>query len=147
MAAAPKGSRKRGRNDQRRRGPGLMDDILAMAGSLADSRKDQAAAQLESLSASLRQFGDSLPSLPLVSSYAETAAESLDDLAVYVQDTDFPGMLTDARELARRYPLAAFGSSMVAGVIVAQLVQARGSSHLGARRSPRRVSAEDGDAA
>ena len=42
----------------------FLDDLLAMAGSLADSRKDYASAQLEDLADSVRQFSESLPALP-----------------------------------------------------------------------------------
>lgn len=147
MAVAPKRASKRGRNAQRRPAPGFMDDVLAMAGSLADSRNDHAAAQLETLAASLRQFGESVPSLPFIGSYAGAAAEGLDDLSGYVQDNDLAGMIADARELARRYPLAAFGSSVVAGLVITQFLQARGSSVLEARWASHRAPAEDGDAA
>ena len=81
-------NRARARNANARTGPALFDDMLNMAGSLASSRKEYAAAQLESLADSVRQFTDVMPDIPTMKAYAETAAESLDDLASYVTESD-----------------------------------------------------------
>jgi len=132
-------SRLRGRNRDKREGPAFFDDLLAMAGSLANSRKEYASTQLENLADSLRQFGESLPSLPTVKGYAETAAGSLEDLAGYVVDSDLPDMVSDAREMARRHPLATFGGSILAGLVITQIVQARTEAmrdSLRTRRAP-----------
>lgn len=119
--------RTRGRSQGERRGEGraLFDDLLAMAGSLAESRREHAASQIEALADSMRQFSGSLPALPALGTYAETAADSLEELAGYVLESEIPDMLSDARDLARRHPLAAFGGSIMAGVIITQLVQSR----------------------
>lgn len=117
--------RSRNRGDAGRDGPALLDDLLVMAGSLASSRKEFASAQLGDLAASVRQFSDSLPSLPTVKTYVETAAESLEDLASYVLDSDLPDIIADAREIARRHPLVTFGGSVVAGLVLTQLAQSR----------------------
>ncbi len=117
--------RGRSRHRDQREGPAFFDDLLAMAGSLANSRKEYASTQLENLADSLRQFGESLPSLPTMKGYAEAAAGGLEDLAGYVVDSDLPDMVSDAREMARRHPLATFGGSILAGLVITQLVQAR----------------------
>jgi len=132
-------SRPRGRSQGERRGEGraLFDDLLAVAGSLAESRREHAADQLETLAHSMRQFSGSLPSLPAVGGYAETAADSLEELAGYVLDSEIAEMLSDARDLARRHPLATFGGSIVAGVIITQLVQSRTDTMRSALRARR----------
>jgi hypothetical protein len=109
-----------------------MDDILAMAGSLADSRKDYAAAQMETLAESFRQFAGTIPAIPTMRAYAGAAADSLDELADYVVESDLADMLDDARGLMQRHPLAAFGGSIAAGLIVTQLIQSRGFNLRGA---------------
>jgi len=121
-------SRSRARSDNGREGPALLDDVLNMAGSLANSRKEYAAAQLESLAESVRQFTDVMPEIPTMKAYAETAAESLDELAAYVTESDLSEMVADARDFTRRHPLATLGGSIAAGLIISQLVQARTSS-------------------
>lgn len=127
MATAPR-SRSRKRTFRKMDipdSPAFVDDILAMAGSLANSRREYAASQLESLADSVRQFTDSMPNVPRVRAYATTAADSLDELAGYVTESDLNEMISDAREFTRRHPLATFGGSLAAGLLIAQLVQAR----------------------
>lgn len=122
-------SRKRTRNRRRSAGgasPGIMDDILAMAGSLASTRKEYAAEQIETLAGSVRDFAETMPPIPTVRAYAATAAESLEELADYVGESDLTDMVQDARDLMRRHPLATLGGSIAAGLIITQLFQARG---------------------
>jgi hypothetical protein len=129
--------RSRNRTEQGREGPAFLDDLLAMAGSLASTRKEFASSQLEDLADSMRQLSDALPALPTVKTYAETAADSLEDLAGYVMESDLPEIISDARELARRHPLITFGGSLVAGVVLTQLVQARAGAMRSAVRARR----------
>lgn len=136
--------RTRTRSDTGREGPAFLDDLLAMAGTLASSRKEYAASQIESLAESVRQFSDAIPSIPTVKAYADTAAESLQDLAGYVVESDLADMVADAREFTRRHPLATFGGSIAAGLVITQLVQSRAELMRSAVRSRR--SAEGGSA-
>lgn len=140
-------SRSRSRPERERGGPAFMDDLIAMAGSLANSRKEYAAAQLESLADSVRQLSDAMPEIPTIKAYAATAADSLEDLAGYVVESELTDMLADAREFTRRHPLAMFGSSIAAGLVITQLVQSRAQSlrsGMSARREPPRRSRATG---
>ena len=121
-------ARSRSRTESEREGPAFLDDLLAMAGSLANSRKDYAAAQLESLADSVRQFSEAMPALPTMRAYADTAADSLEELASYVVESDLSEMVSDAREFSRRHPLATFGGSIAAGLVITQIVQSRAQS-------------------
>lgn len=146
MATVSQGrSRSRARSDSGRDGPALLDDVLNMAGSLAASRKEYAAAQLESLAESVRQFTDVMPEIPTMRAYAESAAESLDELASYVTDSDLSEMFADARDFTRRHPLATLGGSIAAGLVISQLVQARTASMRSASsgKTPRSTSRRD----
>ncbi len=116
------GSRGNGRSYR------IFDDVLAMAGSLANSRKNFAAAKLESLAQSARDFAGAMPDMPNVKAYADVAAESLDGLADYVMHSDLETMAGDAREFARTHPLATLGASIAGGMIVTQMMQMRTSS-------------------
>jgi hypothetical protein len=129
MATAKRSrARKRARSIHENESPAFVDDIFAMAGSLANSRRAYAAAQLESLADSVRQFTDAMPNVPTVRAYATTAADSLEELAGYVTESDLNDMISDAREFTRRHPLATFGGSLAAGLLIAQLVQSRAPS-------------------
>jgi len=121
-------ARGRSRTEAGREAPAFLDDLLSMAGSLANSRKEYAAAQLESLADSVRQFSDAMPAVPTVKSYATTAADTLDDLAGYVVESELADILADAREFTRRHPLATFGGSIAAGLLITQIVQSRAQS-------------------
>jgi len=121
-------ARNRSRMESEREGPAFFDDLLAMAGSLANSRKEYAAAQLESLADSVRQFSEAMPSIPTMKAYADTAADSLDELANYVVESDLVDMVADAREFTKRHPLATFGGSIAAGLVITQIVQSRAQS-------------------
>jgi hypothetical protein len=119
----------------------ILDDVLAMAASLANSRKESAAAKFESLAESVRDCAVAMPDFAHFSAYTKAAADSLDDLASYVSDSDIPSILADAREFSRRHPMATFAGSVVTGVIITQLMQpgAKPSRTKAgqARRSPR----------
>jgi hypothetical protein len=135
MATASRtAQRNRSRKPEARDNPAFIDDILSMAGSLANSRREYAAAQLGSLAESVRQITDTMPNVPTVRAYAITAAESLEELADYVSESEVNDMIVDAREFTRRHPLATFGGSIAAGLLLTQIVQARG---LGTRPASR----------
>ncbi len=131
---SPLRARSRSKSESGREGPAFLDDLLSMAGSLAGSRKEYAAAQLESLADSVRQFSEAMPDIPTVKAYAETAADSLDELADYVVESELSDMMADAREFTRRHPLATFGGSIAAGLVITQLVQSRAQSMRSAMR-------------
>lgn len=137
MAVSQFRARGRSRSEQRSEGPAFLDDLLAMAGSLANSRKEYASTQLENFADAMRQFSETMPSMPTVKTYAETAADGLEDLASYVLESDLSEMISDARELARRHPIATFGGSVLAGVVLTQIVQARAEAMRDAVRTRR----------
>lgn len=134
MAKSSTSSRKRNGNGGSRHG--LLDDILAMAGSLAGSRKDFAAAKLETLAESVREFATAVPEIPNLEAYASAAANSLEGLADYVNESDLETMVEDAREFARNHPLATLAGTVTAGLIVAQMVYTRRSPRSRGRSQP-----------
>ncbi len=105
----------------------ILDDVLAMAGSLASSRKQFAAVKLESLGQSMRDFAGAMPDIPSFKAYANMSAESLDGLANYIMDSDLKTMAEDAREFARAHPMATLAGSITAGIVATQMMQMRTS--------------------
>ena len=116
----------------------MVDDLLAMAGSLASSRKDFASAKLETLAGAVRECSSAMPDIPHVKAYASAAAESLDGLAGYIMECDFPTMVADAKEFARRHPMATLTGTIAAGVVISQMMQSRAAPS--PATSPRRKS-------
>jgi hypothetical protein len=104
---------------------GIFEDVLAMAGSLANSRRDYAAGKLETFAESVRECAGAMSGIPNLKAYAGAAAESLEGLAGYVTESDLQTMAIDAREFARRHPLATLAGSIAAGVIATQMMQSR----------------------
>ena len=125
------GKRKRNGNGANHRG--LFDDMLAMAGSLAGSRKDYAAAKIETLAESVREIATAVPGIPNFTQYANAAAGSLEGLAEYVTESDLETMVNDARQFARTHPMATLAGSIAAGLIVSQMMS--GGRRGDARRS------------
>ncbi len=118
------GQRQRGGDGARRHG--LFEDLLAMAGTLAGSRKEYAAAKLETLAESVREFAAAVPEIPNLESYASAAADSLEGLAEYVNESDFETMVRDARDFAREHPVVTLAGTIAAGLVAAQMMHARG---------------------
>ena len=116
----------------------LFDDMLAMAGSLANSRKEYAANKLETFADSVREVSSSMAGIPNLRAYASAAAESLEGLAGYVSDSDLETMVADAREFTRRHPMTTLAGSIAAGVIITQMMQSRTSSGASRRGGARR---------
>ena len=100
---------------------------MAMAGSLANSRKGYAADKLDALAGSVREFSEALPDMPNFRNYATAAADSFEGLASYVTESDLETMMADARQFARRHPMAMLAGSVAAGLIVTQMVNSRSS--------------------
>jgi|GEM_PF-3036766 len=129
MAKSSK-ARRRKTNGNGSRRHSIVDDILAMAGSLAGSRKDYAAAKLETLAESVREFATAVPEIPNLEAYASAAANSLEGLADYVNESDLETMVDDARDFARNHPMITLAGGLAAGLVVAQMMQSRGVSQM-----------------
>ena len=131
-------ARSRSRTEGEREGPAFLDDLLSMAGSLANSRKEYAAAQLESLGRfrapvrrgnarhrhgqGLRHDGGRQPGRAC---------------RLCRRERPYGHGLGCAR-IHRRHPLATFGGSIAAGLVITQIVQSRAQSlrsAAGARRA------------
>lgn len=139
MAKSARSSNRSGNGEQ----PGyrFIDDIMAMAGSLASSRKGYAAGKLDALAESVREFSGALPDMPTFKSYATAAADSFEGLASYVTESDLETMMDDARQFARRHPMAMLAGSIAAGMIAAQMMHSRSGSSTSRSAAARTASA------
>ena len=103
----------------------VFDDILALAGTFARSRKEQGIDKLHSFAGSTRDFATSMTDVPNLKVQMASAGESLEDLAEYVLHTDIQHMLKDAETFARRHPIAALTMTVVAGMAVSRFLRPR----------------------
>lgn len=99
----------------------IFDDILALATTIARSRKDFGAEKLQSLASATRDYAASLTDMPSMRAHVVSASDSIEGLAGYVMHTDISHMVRDAGTFARRHPLATLGLTLVAGIAASQL--------------------------
>lgn len=122
----------------------IFDDVLALAGTLAQGRKDLGADKLHSLAALTRDYAASMTDLPNLRVQVASAADSLEGVADYVMHTEIEQMIGDAGTFARRHPLATLAVTVAAGMAASQLMYRRPArASAGSRRkaSPRRGAA------
>ncbi len=117
----------------------IVDDVMALAGSLLRSRKELGAEKLKSLAEATRAYAVSLTDLPTLRAHATTASESIESLSDYVMHTEIESMVADARNFAGRHPYAALGVTIAAGLVVSQLMRPVASD---ATSKPRRSTAK-----
>ncbi len=99
----------------------IFDDILALASTMARSRKDFGAEKLQSLASATRDYAASLTDMPSMRAHVVSASDSIEGLAGYVMHTDIDHMVHDAGTFARRHPLTTLGLTLGAGVVASQL--------------------------
>ncbi len=116
---------------------GIFDGILAMAASLADSRRDNAASMLGTFAGSVRGVADAMPDMGVLREYAGAVAESLEGLADYVIETDIETLASDAGDFMRQHPVVTITGSVAAGLVVAQIVKANMASSSGDEKPKR----------
>ena len=99
----------------------MFDDLLSLASSLMSDRKEWVAEKVSNLSTATHNYADALNEVPGVGSYANLAAESFDDFAQYIHESDFDDMLRDGSIFAKRHPVPTVAGAIIAGIIATQL--------------------------
>jgi hypothetical protein len=101
----------------------LFDDALSMASTLTRSRKQTEAKRLKDISLATREFSATLEDFPHLRSYADAAADGIDSIADYVEETELQDMVSDLADMARRQPIATIALTIAAGVAAAQIAR------------------------
>jgi hypothetical protein len=85
----------------------------------ASDQKRQLADQIENVANAVRRAGDEMGGgqQNQLGSYADSAAEQLNNLSTYLRDHDLTQILDDARGYARRQPEIFFTGALVAGFL------------------------------
>ena len=100
----------------------ILDDVLALAGTLVRSQKDMGADKLNSLASLTREYAASMTDLPNLRVQVASAADSLEGVADYVMHTEIEQMVGDAGTFARRHPLATLAMTVAAGMAASRLM-------------------------
>lgn len=140
MAAARRRRRQSAGSGWDKYGQRIFGDVIAMASTLAGSRKHLAAERLNELASATRGFTTSVDDLPYLREYTDAAAERIDEIADYVDRTEIPEMLEDIASFAKRQPMASLALGLAAGLVTTQLVR----GWPGGRREPGELNSQSG---
>ena len=99
----------------------MVDDVLSLAGTLFSSKKDWVADKVSNLSTATHAYAEALNDVPGVGSYASSTAETFDDFAEYINDSDFNDLVRDGSVFAKRHPFQTLAGAVVAGIIATQI--------------------------
>jgi hypothetical protein len=125
MAKNPRTKSKTARENSTYR---ILDDVLALAGTLLRSRREYGAGKLHSLAEATRGYAVSMTDLPQLRAHVAQASESIEGFADYVMHTDIDHMVQDAAVFARRQPIATLGVAIAAGMVATRLMRTSGAS-------------------
>jgi hypothetical protein len=138
MAAPRRSARRSAFSRGANYGQRIFGDVLAMASTVAESRKHVAAERLNELASATRNFTSTVEDLPYLRDYTDAAAERINEFADYVDRTEIPEMLEDMASFAKRQPMATLALSVAAGLVTTQLMRKWPTARSGSRRSSTR---------
>ena len=133
-------TRNRGRSGNNRHD--MFHEAVALASTFAEGSKHAAAERLAKIASATRSMTSSFEDLPYLRDYAVAAADGLEGLAGYVDDTSVAEMVDQLSTFAKRQPVATLALSVAAGFVTSQLVrgwQPNGSSRTSGRRKASRT--------
>ena len=113
-----KKNKSRGRNNSVSH---MVDDVLSLAGTLLSSKKDWVADKVSNLSGATHTYAEALSDVPGVGAYASSTANTFDDFAEYINNSDFNDLLRDGTVFAKKHPLQTLAGAVVAGIIATQI--------------------------
>ena len=99
----------------------IVDDVLSLAEILLSSKKDWVADKVSNLSTATHAYAEALNDVPGVGSYANSTANTFDDFAEYINDSDFNDLVRDGSLFAKRHPFQTLAGAVVAGIIATQI--------------------------
>lgn len=104
----------------------LAQGLRARGQNLVEEQKIRAAAEISNLGAAIRRAADKLhdQKSERLASYVDTAADSLDGVAQYVQEHDLNDLVREMEQFARRRPALIVGGVFLAGLAVGRFVKA-----------------------
>ena len=110
-------------------GNAIWNDAKETARSKLSEQQQAAAGSLGDFAGALRKSAEQLQGGQHQSAarFAQTAANSLEQLSHSLKNRDLEGMLRDAESFARRQPAAFFGAAVVAGFFAVRFLKSSNS--------------------
>ena len=110
----------------------VVDQIREQAEGFANEKKAAAADQISGLASALRKTAEELQQSELgFGEYVERAASGLEEFSESIRERDFGSLLGDVESLARQYPAAFLGATVVAGFMFTRFLKSSGQSLTG----------------
>ena len=118
-------ARHNGERDFARRsyGQSVLRDILSLASGVAGTGKHMGAQKIFAVAEAARMVGEDLNELPHLKTYAEAAADGLDEFGEYVDRTDIPEIVDDVIDFAKRQPVITAALALAVGIMATQLIR------------------------
>jgi hypothetical protein len=104
----------------------ILKDVLALAGTFGNLKKDLGADKILEFAAATREFASSMADIPSLDKYADMAVESLEEVSDYVRETDFEQIALDASNFSRRHPTVVIAGGIVAGLVATHILRSNG---------------------
>ena len=151
MAHAKKSSRSRYKSASASRAASnyFFEDVLALAGTLADRKKLWGAERISEFAEVTREFSSSLTDIPRLGNYVNAVADTLEDFSGYMKETEFQQIVVDASTFARRHPVVVMTGGVLAGFAAMQILRSDGTflKSRGSAKTSRRGGKAQGAAA
>ena len=101
----------------------LLEGARQHATSYADERKNEAAASVSDVAASLRETSRSFGERPHIQSFVDSAADGLEQLATGLRERSFAELYGEAESYAKRSPLVVGAVAAAAGFVLARFIK------------------------
>ena len=103
----------------------VQENVRSTAQSYVDQAKSAAAGELEGVAQFVRNAIPSDNAPPIVSQYANQAAESLEQLAQSLKQQDLQSLIAGVNQFARRQPALFLGASVAVGFVAARFLRSK----------------------
>ena len=114
---------------------GIADSAGQAAQTQASVAMNRAGETLEQVAQAIRDTGNQLrQERPEFAGIAETGAQRIDDLSMYLRQHDARDILDDAERFARRQPALVLGGGLVVGLVVGRLLRSGAEPQIGEGR-------------
>ena len=107
----------------------VVDQVQQQAGSRLNSRKDEAAGELERVAGAVRQLGQGLggqdqgPIAHYAAEYGKKAADGLERFTNYLRQNDTRALVTEVENFGRRRPALLLGGAFLLGLAGARFLK------------------------
>jgi ElaB/YqjD/DUF883 family membrane-anchored ribosome-binding protein len=103
---------------------GVADSAGQAAQTQASMAMDRAGEALEQVAQAIRDTGNQLrQERPEIAGIAETGAQRVDQLSMYLRQHDARALIDDAEQFARRQPAVVIGGGLALGLLVGRLLR------------------------